>query len=234
MHCHGSKRDKRRDKKGDKRKTKSNAVRSKVAETTPKGRLKNSTAGAVTGVASRAAAAAPRAAAAGAAAAASTGGYATETKTKFPTCRPNSRINTNSVPKRRKKKSSFIPNANPRYSNTGYAAPYPSSNKYIGKQKYGSTIKSTLGHNKAQYPAHGSLTPHSNAHVKKSQSLAPRNAENVAPAALRTRCANTPKKQLPQIEDGPPYAVKDEENFKRSPFYVEPIPKFGQDAYDEA
>ena len=175
----------------------------------------------------------PRATAAGAAAATG-GGYATETKTKFPTCRPNSRINTNSGPKRRKKKSnvsSFIPNANPRYSNTGYAAPYPSRNQYISKQKYVSSIKNTLGQIKAPYPAHGSL---SQQHVKKAQSLVPRNAENVAPAGLRTRFANTPKKQLPQIEDGPPYAVKDEENFKKSPFYVEPIPKFGHDAFTDA
>ena len=216
-----SKRDKRREKKGDKRKTKSNAVRSKGSETITKGRLKNSTAGMIAGIA-------PRATAAGAAAA-SGGGYATETKTKFPTCRPNSRINTNNGLKRRKKKgnvSSFIPNANPRYSNTGYAAPYPSSKKYINKQKYASSMKKKLGQMKAPYPAHGALS-----HVKKAQSLVPRNAENVAPAGLRTRFANTPKKQLPQIEDGPPYA---EENFKKSPFYVEPIPKFGHEAFTDA
>ena len=55
--------------------------------------------------------------------------------------------------------------------------------------------------------------------------------ENVAP--LHTRFGHGPKKQLPQIEDGPPYEVKDEEIFKKSPFYVEPIPQFAHDAFKD-
>lgn len=213
-----SKRDKRRDKKGDKRKNKSNTIRSK-AEPFTKGRIKSSTGSNVGNIASRVVA--------GAAAAAAAGGYAIETKTKFPTCRPKSRQNKTGATKRRKKKaavSSFIANANPRYSNTGYAAPYSSNSKYIGsKPKYVNQLKSTLGKSalgqiKAPYPAHSS---HSTGHSKAP--LNTRNVENVAPSGLRARFgSHAAKKQLPQIEDGPPYA---EEKFKKSPFYVEPIPQ---------
>lgn len=205
-----SKRDKRRDKKGDKRTPRSKA----------KGRLKASAGMTVNSIASRVVA--------GAAAAAS-GGYAIETKqTKFPTCRPNSRKNKTGAQKRRKKKpgvSSFNTNGSHRYSNTGYAAPYSSTNKYVGKPKYVKKLTNTLGQIKNSYS-----NSHTNTHIKKA-ALATRNVENVAP--LHTRFGHAPKKQLPQIEDGPPYEVKDEEVFKKSPFYVEPIPQFAHDAFND-
>ena len=160
-------------------------------------------------------------------AAAASAGYANETKqTKFPTCRPNSRKNKTGAQKRRKKKpavSSFNTNGNHRYSNTGYAAPYSSNNKYVGKPKYVKKLTNTLGQIKNSYP-------NTNTHIKKA-ALATRNVENVAP--LHTRFGHGPKKQLPQIEDGPPYEVKDEEIFKKSPFYVEPIPQFAHDAFKD-
>lgn len=223
-----SKRDKRREKKGEKRsKSKANTIRSKVETYTNKGRLKNSTGSTVSNIAARVVAG-------GAAAAA--GGYAVaETKTKFPTCRPNSRKNKTGAPKRRKKKpivSSYIATGNPRYSNTGYPAPYNSNNKYIGKPtKYASKLNKTLGQLKGHpstYPAHST---HSNALAKAP--LTKRNVENVAPAGHRGRFSQASKKQLPQIEDGSFVEVKDEEKFRQSPFYVEPIPQFGHEAFTD-
>lgn len=220
-----SKREKRRDKKGDRRKNKSNSGRYKV-EGLAKGRLKIGAAASSSSIASRAGGTSTP-----------TVGYAGETKTKFPNCRPNSRKNKPAAQKRRKKKTnmaSYGGASNPRYGNTGYPAPYNSGTKYMGKQKYGGKIKSSLGQLKRN-STHNN--PHANAPIKT------RNVENVAPTGLRSRCAHAPPgkqlagKQLPQIltEDGQPtrHVVKNEEKFKKSPFYVEPIPQFGHEAFNE-